>query len=161
MAATRKSAARNMAMSSFSKNDRRQNLSRTKRTAPVPRTSCNPPGLAGIHWLANRVLVVSLLVSAILCVLELQARLNVSRTYTALQDARTMQKLVMDSRAQLMAALGSTDASEQTNQSDLSSNQKHEPLVLPPSPKSSYLKSQSLLENLARWIKAGPVLRGY
>lgn len=121
----------------------------------------NRPGLVGIHRLANYGLLLSLLISTILCVLELQVRLKVSHTYTALQDAHTMQQLFMNSRAQLMAALGTIDTSGQAEQGDRSINQALEPLLLPPPP-SRQLKPQGpLLLNLGRRIKAGPILRGY
>ena len=121
----------------------------------------NPPGLVGIHRLANYGLLLSLLISTILCVLELQVRLKASRTYTALQDAHIMQQLFMDSRAQLMAALGTVDASGQAEQGDRSSSQALEPLLLPPPPSRQWRPREALFRHLGRWIKAGPVLRGY
>lgn len=160
-AVTRKSAGRDMATSSVSRRDRHQRWSHgAKRTSHVPSTSHNPPGLVGIHRLANRALLVSLLISSILCVLELQVRLNTSHTYKALQDARTMQQLFMDSRAQLMAALGTLDASGPMEQGDLSTNQDPEPLLLPP-PSNRQVKRLELFENPGRWLNAGPILRGY
>ncbi|KKZ13143.1 MAG: hypothetical protein TQ37_04650 [Candidatus Synechococcus spongiarum 15L] len=161
MAVTRKSAGGDLATSSVSRRGRRQRWSQgAKRTAPVQRTSNNPPGLVGAHWLANRALLMSLLIPTVLCVLELQVRLNVSRTYTALQDARTMQQLLMDSRAQLMAALGTVDASGQREQGGLATRRDLEPLLLPPPP-SRQLAHPSPFRRPARWIKAGPMLRGY
>ena len=160
-AVPRKSAGRPMALSSVSKRGRRQRWSHGgKRTVPVPDTSPTPAGLGGIHWLANRVLLVSLLLSTVLCVLELQVRINMSRTYTALQDARTMQQLFLDSRSQLVAALGTADASGSTEQGDLLVGQDPEPLLLPPPPNRP-LQRRSLLDNPGRWLKAGAVLRGY
>jgi len=150
-----------MALSSVSRRSRRQRWSHgVRRTAPVPDASPTPPGLGGIHWLANRALLVSLLLSSVLCVLELQVRFNMSRTYTALQDALTTQQLLLDSRSRLMAALGMIDASGPTKQGDLSVRQDSEPLLLPPPP-NRQLKRRSLLENPARWFSAGAVLRGY
>lgn len=131
-----------------------------KRASPALRANSTPPGLAGIHWLANRALLVSLLIPTVLCVLELQMRRNLSRIYTALQDARTMQQLVLDSRAQLMAAPHIIHVSGPTGQGDLSTSQGLEPLLLPPPP-SRPLKHRSPFRHLGRWIKAGPVLRGY
>ena len=161
MAITRKSAGRDPATSFVSRRGRRQRWSQgAKRVSPASRANNNPTGLAGIHWLANRALLLSLLIPTVLCVLELQVRRNLSRTYTALQDARTMQQLVMDSRAQLMAALDTLDVSGQTEQGGLSTSQDPEPLLLPPPP-SQQVKHRSLFQNLARWIKAGPALRGY
>lgn len=170
MAITRKFAGRHTAAvppprrdgpSWVSGRGRRQRWSQgAKRVAPAPRAGNNPPGLAGIHWLANRALLVSLLISTVLCVLELRAQRNLSRTYTALQDARTMQQLVMDSRAQLMAALDTVDVSRQTEQGGLSTSQDLEPLLLPPPP-IQQLQHRSPFRNLGRWIKAGPGLRGY
>lgn len=160
MAVTRKSAGGNTAMSA-SRRGRRQRWSHgAKRVSPVPRTRSNPPGLAGLHWLANRALLLSLLISAVLCVLELQVRIKFGRTYPAFQDARTMQERFMDSRAQLMASLGNVDAVGQTDQGGLSTSKDLEPLLLPPPPIRS-LKRQPLFRNLGRWIKAGPMLRGY
>ena len=105
-----------------------------KRASPVPKANGAPPGLASIHWLANRALLVSLLIPTVLCVLELQMRRNLSRAYTALQDARTMQQLVMDSRAQLMAAPTPCPVSRPTGQGDLSTSQGLEPLPASPTP---------------------------
>lgn len=161
MAITRKSAGRDTAQSFVSGRGRSQRRSQgAKRASPAPRANNNPPGLAGIHWLANRALLASLLIPTVLCVLELQMRRNLSHTYTALQDARTMQQLLMDSRAQLMAALDTIDVSGQTEQGGLSIGQDLEPLLLPPPPRRR-LKHRSPFQNLGRWIKAGPVLRGY
>ncbi|WP_152535162.1 hypothetical protein [Candidatus Synechococcus spongiarum] len=160
MAITGKSA-HDTGRTSVSGRDRRRRWSQgAKRVSPVPRANSNPPGLAGIHWLANRALLVSLLIPTVLCVLELQMRRNLSRTYTALQDARTMQQLVMDSRAQLVAAPDAIHVAGQTGQGGLSASQSIEPLLLPPPPDRP-LKHRSLFRRLGRWIKAGPALRGY
>ncbi|MCY4054908.1 MAG: hypothetical protein OXF67_03385 [Cyanobacteria bacterium MAG CAR4_bin_6] len=160
MAITGKSA-HDTARALVSGRGRRQRWSQGgKRASPVPKANGAPPGLASIHWLANRALLVSLLIPTVLCVLELQMRRNLSRAYTALQDARTMQQLVMDSRAQLMAAPDTIPVSGPTGQGDLSTSQGLEPLLLPPPP-SGPLKHRSPFRRLGRWIKAGPVVRGY
>lgn len=146
---------------SVSRRGRRQRWSHgARRTVSAPGASPTPSGLGGIHRLANRGLLVSLLLSSVLCVLELQVRLNMSRTYAALQDARTMQQLLLDSRSQLVAALGTVDASGSTDQGDPLTGQDSEPLLLPPPP-NRQLKRWSLFENPGRWLKAGATLRGY
>ncbi|WP_143324529.1 hypothetical protein [Candidatus Synechococcus spongiarum] len=148
-------------MSSVSRRGRPQRWSHgVKRTVPAPGANPDPPGLRGMHRLANRLLLASLLLSTVLCVLELQVRFNMNRTYTALQEARTMQQLYLDSRSQLVAALGTADGAGTREQSDGLAAQGPEPLVLPPPP-SRLLKRRPLLASPARWLNAGPVLRGY
>ena len=157
----RKSTGGSMTMSSVSRRGRPKRWSHgAKRTVPVPDANPAPPGLRGIHWLANRVLLASLLLSTVFCVLELQVRLNMNRTYTALQEARTMQQLYLDSRSQLVAALGTADSAGTTEQGDGPAGQDPEPLVLPPPP-SQLLKRRPLLASPGRWLNAGAVLRGY
>lgn len=157
----RKSPDGPMTVSSVSGRGRPQRWSHGgKRTVPVPRANPAPPGLHGIHRLTNRVLVASLLISTALCVLELQVRLNMSRTYTALQEARTMQQLYLDSRSQLVAALGTVDGDGTTEQGDGLAGQDPEPLVLPPPPRR-LLKRRPLLASPGRWLNDGIVLRGY
>ena len=124
-----------------------------RKSAPVPGTNPTPPGLRRIHRLANRGLLASLLLSSILCVLELQVRLNMNRTYTAIQEARTMQQLYLDSRSQLVTALS-------TEQGDRLATQSSEPLLLPPPP-SPQARRRFLWVNPGRWLNAGAVLRGY
>ena len=133
-----------------------------QRTAPAPDANPDPagPGLRGIHRLANRMLLASLLLSAVLCVLELQVRINIHRTYTALQEARTMQRLYLDSRSQLLAALGAVNGAGTTGQGGDLAGQDPEPLVLPPPPDRP-LQRRPLLLDPGRWLPAGPVLRGY
>lgn len=157
----RKSAGGPVAMSSVSGRGRPQRWSHgVKRTVPVPGSNPAPPGLRGIHWLANRVLLASLLLSTVLCVLELRVqRLNLS-TYTALLEARTMQQLYLDSRSQLVAALGTVDGAGTTEQGDDLAGQDPEPLLLPPPP-SRLLKRRPLLTSPGHWLNADAVLRGY
>lgn len=124
-----------------------------RKSAPVPGTNPTPPGLRRIHRLANRGLLASLLLSSVLCVLELQVRLNMNRTYTALQEERTMQQRYLDSRSQLVAALSA-------EQGDHLVVQGSEPLLLPPPP-SPQTRRRFLWVNSARWLNAGDVLRGY
>ena len=136
-----------------SRRGRRQRWSHgAKQAAPAPRTRHNPSGLAGLHWLANCGLLVFLLLSTILCVLELRMRLNVSRTSKALQDARTLEQLFTDSRTRIMAASDTVDPS---------SGRGPEPLLLPPPPNRPSQPHQALFETLGGWFKAGVVLRGY
>lgn len=157
----RKSAGGPMTMSSVSGRGRPQRWSHgVKRTVPVPGSNAAPTGLRGIHRLANRVLLASLLLSTVLCVLELQVRLNMNRTYTALQEARTMQELYLDSRSQLVAALGTVDGAGTTEQGDGLAGQDPEPLLLPPPPRR-LLKRRPLLASPGRWLNADAVLRGY
>lgn len=124
-----------------------------RKSAPVPGTNPTPPGLRRIHRLANRGLLASLLLSSVLCVLELQVRLNMNRTYTAIQEARTMQQLYLDSRSQLVTALS-------TEQGDRLATQSSEPLLLPPPP-SPQARRRFLWVTPGRWLNAGAVLRGY
>ena len=132
-----------------------------QRTVLVPGAGSVPPGLPGIHRLANRVLLASLLLSSVLCVLELQVRLKMNRTYTALQEVRTVQQLYLDSRSQLVAALGTVDGTGRTlEQGGGPTRQDPEPLLLPPPP-SRLLQHRPLLANPGRWLDAGAVLRGY
>ena len=121
-----------------------------KQAAPASRTRHDSSGLVGLHRLANCALLAFFLVSTILCVLELQMRLKVSRTSAALQEARAMEQLFMDSRAQLMAA---------SDRVDHSTGQDPEPLLLPPPPNRPS-KPLATLEAWGGWFKAG-VLRGY
>ncbi len=157
----RKSAGDPMTMSSVSRRGRSQRWSHgVKRTVPVSDSNPAPPGLRGIHWLANRVLLASLLLSTVLCVLELQVRLNMNRTYTALQEARTIQQLYLDSRSQLVAALGTVDGAGTTEQGDGLAGQEPEPLLLPPPP-SRRLKRRPLVASPGHWLNADAILRGY
>ncbi len=121
-----------------------------KQAAPASRTRHDSSGLVGLHRLANCALLAFFLISTILCVLELQMRLKVSRTSAALQEARAMEQLFMDSRAQLMAA---------SDRVDHSTGQDPEPLLLPPPPNRPS-KPLAPLETWGGWFKAG-VLRGY
>ena len=131
-----------------------------KRTFSTPGANPVPPGLRGIHRLANRVLLASLLLSTVLCVLELQVRLMLRRTYTALQEDRTMQQLYLDSRSQLVATLGTVDSAGTTAPGGGLTDQGPEPLVLPPPP-SRLPRRHQLLVRPGRWLNAGAVLRGY
>ena len=125
--------------------------------APAP----TPSGLGGIHRLANRGLLVSLLLSSVLCVLELQVRLNMSRTYGALQDARTMQQLLLDSRSQLVAALGTVDASGSTDQGDPLTGQDSEPLPASTTPEPTVEALVHCLKTRAAGSRLAPRCGGY
>ena len=158
----RESTGGPVATSSVAKRGRsRRWSSGVQRTAPGPGAGSVPPGLGGVHRLANRVLLASLLLSTVLCVLELQVRLSMNRTYTALQEVRTVQQLYLDSRSQLVAALAAVDGGGRTvEQGGGLAGQDPEPLLLPPPP-SRLLKRRPLLANPGRWLDAGAVLRGY
>jgi len=147
-------------MPSYPKRGRPRRFSHgLKPIPPSSRTTHEPPGLAGLHWLANRLLLISLLVSAVLCVLELQVRINWSRTYANLQEARTTQQQLMESRSQLMASFAAESPYPQTNEGDLLISQDTETLVLP-APRVTHLKPPAPSGGLG-WLQMTPILRGY